>query len=134
MKKLLFTSLGVIFCAASAYAAAPPGQTERALKFSLSPAAQSHTSFMVEEERPAAPALEMGSRLSRSTAESIAEIAYKISYVGSFILTADRLVRSVDSVLDHMSVTQDETTLRLDMRPASKGFQVMLKLDRHLDF
>lgn len=67
--------------------------------------------------------------------EDLARLAYKISYIGSVILTADRVVRSVDSVLDSMKLTRpDGTRMSMNMEPASHGFEVMIRLSRPIDF
>jgi hypothetical protein len=72
---------------------------------------------------------------SGSSKFDLGQIAYKISYFGSLILTADRVVRSVDSVLDGMQVTRsDGTRLKLLMEPGTSGFDVMLRMSRPLDF
>jgi hypothetical protein len=70
-----------------------------------------------------------------STEEIIGKFAYRISYFGSFLLTADRLVRSMDSVMESMQVERpDGTCLRLCAEPGSRGFEVGLRLSRPIDF
>jgi hypothetical protein len=65
----------------------------------------------------------------------LGQLAFKISYVGSLILTADRVVRSVDSILDGMQVTRDDgSTLKLLMEPGTSGFDVMLRMSRPIEF
>jgi hypothetical protein len=65
----------------------------------------------------------------------VMELVYRISYVGAVVLTADRVVRSMDSVLDRMQYRgNDGTALRLVMEPSRHGFDVMLKMSRPLEF
>ena len=65
----------------------------------------------------------------------VMELVYRISYVGAVVLTADRVVRSMDSVLDRMQYQgHDGTNLRLVMEPSRHGFDVMLKMSRPLEF
>jgi hypothetical protein len=67
--------------------------------------------------------------------EVIGRLAYKISYVGSVLLTADRIVRSVDSVLDSMEWTgADGTCLRIAAEPATHGFEVGVRVSRPINF
>jgi len=80
------------------------------------------------------PASAFNLKPPKTTSEVIAEVAYQVSYFTSLILTADRMYRSAESVLESMRYTQEETILRLDMSPASRGFKVMLLLDRPIDF
>lgn len=65
----------------------------------------------------------------------LGRIAYKVGYVGVLLLTADRVVRRVDSVMDSMELNADDgTCLRLQMQPDRRGFEVKLKLTRPLGF
>jgi len=66
--------------------------------------------------------------------EKLEAFAAKVSYAGVILLTADRVFRSMDSVLEHMKVTRpDGTVLHLEMGPASGGMSVGLKVSRPLD-
>jgi hypothetical protein len=66
---------------------------------------------------------------------SLENLAYKISFVGGLLLTADRVVRSVDSVMDRTALrTQDGSCLRLNAEPCSRGFLVGFSMSRPLDF
>jgi hypothetical protein len=79
--------------------------------------------FLNQETRP------------KDTLQELSQLAYKISYVSSLILTADQIVRSVDSVMDRMELTrEDGSRLRLRMQPSSGGFEVMLKVSRPIEF
>jgi len=72
---------------------------------------------------------------ARDSREDLTRIAYKISYVGTLLLTADQVVRSVDSVLDSMKITrEDGTRMAMLMEPAPRGFEVMIKISRPLEF
>ncbi len=65
----------------------------------------------------------------------IMQVVYRLSYVGAVVLTADRVVRSVDSVLDRMQINcTDGTNVRFTMEPGRRGFDVMVKVSRPLEF
>jgi hypothetical protein len=67
--------------------------------------------------------------------EVVANIAYKISYAGAILLTADQVVRSVDSVMDKLKLEgEDGSSLRFSMRPSMSGFSVMVRLSRPIEF
>ncbi len=136
MKKLLASILavfGVTCCVAASYAATPhaglplstldrPALSARLSPLSVlgSPGRQPDL-FPVESTRD--------SRFDYS------RLAYKISYAGAILLTADHVIRSVDSLLDSMEYTgRDGTSLHFVMEPKSKGFEMMLKMSRPLGF
>jgi hypothetical protein len=55
--------------------------------------------------------------------------------VGGLILTADQVMRSVDSVMDAATYRRpDGSYLRLNAEPMSKGFLVGLVMSRPLEF
>jgi hypothetical protein len=71
----------------------------------------------------------------RDDGEAIASLAYKLSYAGALLLTADRIWRSVDSVLDSMCLEgSGGEEMRLVCEPASRGFEVTLRVTRPIDF
>jgi len=80
-------------------------------------------------QTPQAPYLNPSPARTRTTQDDLAAIAY----VGSLLLTADQVVRSVDSLMESMKVeAPDGSVLRLDMWPGSKGFEMMLRVTRPL--
>jgi len=133
MKRILTSSILLTCCAGAVYAgtprqAPPPDlapvtlQTAGADRAYLDPA-------MLNSFRGFTP------QQPRDSHEDLARLAYKISYVGTILLTADHLVRSVDSVLDSMKLTRDDgTRMVMLMEPRSRGFEVMIKLSRPIDF
>lgn len=136
MRKLLATFLGVSCCAAAAYAGTPRAEvwTQPSSAFLLSGTASAQ-SFLSEAPTLSPNLLEPFRSDEASSLEDLTIIANKIAYVGSLILTADQVIRSMDSVLNRMTLTQpDGTELRLNMRPSSGGFKVMLRLSRPIDF
>jgi hypothetical protein len=128
------TVVGLVVCSGITYAAGPA--------LGLNPAALGAPSrrdpgIHLQSVLPGAAPLQAVSpqRETATPEEVIGRLAYKISYVGSVLLTADRIVRSVDSVLDSMEWTgNDGTTLRIAAEPASRGFEVGIRLSRPLDF
>lgn len=95
----------------------------------------SAVSFLSEAPLPSPNLLEPFHSDEDTSIEDLTIIANKIAYVGSLILTADQVIRSMDSVLNRMTLTHpDGTELRLNMRPSSGGFKVMLRLSRPIDF
>ena len=135
MKRLLATILGVSCCASVVYAQSPRIDLNRnpfpafLVGGQNSPQSYSTSSmeqqiqFLNQETRP------------KDTLQELSQLAYKISYFSSLILTADQIVRSVDSVMDRMELTrEDGARLRLRMQPGSNGFEVMLKMSRPIDF
>lgn len=71
----------------------------------------------------------------KSEHESLEALASKISFIGGLLLTADNVMRSVDSVMSAASYRRpDGTYLRLNAEPMSRGFLVGLTVGRPLDF
>lgn len=67
--------------------------------------------------------------------DSVEAIAYRISYAGVLLLSADRLVRSFDSLVESMQMNAvDGTNFRLVMEPRSRGFEVGIRLERPIGF
>ena len=135
MKKVLLSVLGITCCATTVYAAAPKTQEPTArlgnLNFSTSSV---ENAFLSPLDDPAQPSL-TPRRPQRTAREEVGRWAYKISYIGSLLLTADHLVRSVDSVMESMEVSrEDGTQLRLLMEPNSRGFDVMVRLSKPIGF
>jgi len=62
-------------------------------------------------------------------------LAYKVSFVGGLLLTADRVLRSMDSVMEATSFkSRDGSCFKLNAEPYSRGFLVGLTMSRPLDF
>jgi hypothetical protein len=138
MRRLFAAVIGASCCAAAAYADEPrvdmrvqpspalfltgEATTEAFLGDDLEPLSNLVEPFRSEEGEP-------------SYIEDLTVIANKVAYIGSFILTADQVIRSMDSVMNRMAYTYDDgTVLRLKMRPSTGGFKVMLRLSRPIDF
>jgi hypothetical protein len=131
MKKGILTIIGVTCCAGSVYAAGFQDGDASPSQAVLSLSGTSRTQAFLSAASPA-PVQALTAQSSRL---DLGQLAFRISYIGSLILTADRVVRSVDSVLDGMEVTRDDgTRLKLLMEPGSGGFDVMLKMSRPLEF
>jgi len=136
MKKLVATILacfGITCCVAASYAGAPRhgGQLLTLDRPNLSAKVSPLSVFGSTGGQPDLFPVESrsGSRFDYS------RLAYKISYAGAILLTADHVIRSVDSLLDSMEYTRpDGTSLHFVMEPKSKGFEVMLKMSRPLSF
>ena len=135
MKKLLTCLVGITCCTATVYAAAPQIENAGARLGNLAFSASTvENTFLTPLDDPTVhsfpPQLP-----ARSVRQEVGRWAYKISYIGSLILTADHLVRSVDSVMESMEVRRrDGTQLRLIMEPNSRGFEVMVRLERPIGF
>jgi len=129
-------ALGLTSLFSVGYASGPAVSSGPSLRLSLSSTTPPNQAILQDLQGPGtpqAPYLEPRQVRPRSTQDAIAALAYKISYVGSILLTADQVVRSVDSVMDSMKLqTADGSMLRLQMRPESKGFEMMLRLSRPL--
>jgi len=66
---------------------------------------------------------------------TVEQIASRISYVGVVLLTADRIARSMDSVLETMQIRcPDGTCLQLDTSPGRRGLGMGVLLSRPLNF
>ncbi|NNF05729.1 MAG: hypothetical protein HKN21_03120 [Candidatus Eisenbacteria bacterium] len=75
---------------------------------------------------PVAPIFEAREQKSKTSIQSVAQ---SISFAGALILTADHLVRSVDSVLENMRIErEDGTCLWLDVSTDPKKVGVMLQI------
>ena len=134
MKRLVATILGVSCCVGATYANSPRVSLEATPTpaFLSSDAADRIELNTPQVHDPAAFSIQDE---PTDGIEELSRMAYRISYIGSLLLTADHIVRSVDSVLDSMELTrQDGTQLRFQMRPNTKGFQVTLKLSRPIEF
>jgi hypothetical protein len=132
MKKSIITAIGITCCAGSVYAAGPQGGVPGPRPDVLSLGSVAPSQVFLSSAAAPAPIQALPSPESKL---DLGRIAYKISYLGSLILTADRIVRSVDSVLDGMQVTcHDGTSVKLLMEPGSKGFDVMVQMSRPLEF
>lgn len=134
MKRILTSLVLLSCCAGTVYAGTPNRTTPRP---GLAPVdlrdAALDASYMDPVAETGLHAITP--QAPRDSHEALAHLAYKISYIGSVILTADRVVRSVDSVLDSMKLTRpDGTRMSMNMEPASHGFEVMIKLSRPIDF
>lgn len=131
MKKAIISFIGLTCCVSAAYAAGGPDGSRPALE-PLSLTGVSPAKAFLAAGNPA-PVQALPQH--QAAKFDLGQLAYKISYVGSLILTADRVVRSVDSVLDGMQVTSDDgSTLKLLMEPGTRGFDVMLRMSRPIDF
>jgi hypothetical protein len=136
MRKLISLILGFSCCAAVASAGpresgspldSTPFRTDRA-DFSRS-LSVGHPSLFEQGPRASKEATE-----ARELAE-VQAIAYRISYAGVLLLTADRLFRSFDSVLESMQMNaEDGTNFRFVMEPQSRGFEIGLRLTRPIGF
>jgi hypothetical protein len=131
MKKAILVLVGITCCVGTTYAAGL-NDGMRPSPGVLALSGDSATKAFLTAANPS-PVQALSQ--SGSSKFDLGQIAYKISYFGSLILTADRVVRSVDSVLDGMQVTRsDGTRLKLLMEPGTSGFDVMLRMSRPLDF
>jgi len=134
MKRLVTTIIGLTCCVGAAYANSPRvGLEATPTPAFLSGGTDARTSpnMLQNYDTTVFPVRDEPT----DGLEELSRMAYQISYIGSLLLTADHIVRSVDSVLDSMELTrQDGTQLRFQMRPNSRGFQVSLKLSRPLEF
>lgn len=76
------------------------------------------------------------SHLTASNKESSLEsFASRVSFFGGLLLTADRVFRSVDSVMEAPLVKrEDGSILRVNAEPTSRGFLLGFHLSRPLDF
>lgn len=136
MRKLIALILGFSCCASVAGAGprqsgspldSSPFRSDRA-DFTLS-LSVGHSSLFGQ----VAPASKEATE-AREVAE-VEAIAYRISYAGVLLLTADRLFRSFDSVLESMQMnTEDGTNFRFVMEPQSRGFEIGLRLTRPIGF
>lgn len=136
MRKLIALILGFSCCAAVASAApresgspldSTPFRGDRALFSRSLVAGHSH------QFETAAP-LSKEATEARELAQ-VEAIAYRISYAGVLLLTADRLFRSFDSVLESMQMNaEDGTNFRFVMEPKSRGFEIGLRLTRPIGF
>jgi hypothetical protein len=136
MRKLIALILGFSCCAGLASAAprqsgspldSTPFRSDRA-EFSRSLAVGQSQLF----DQPAPASKE--AKEAREAAE-VEAIAYRISYAGVLLLTADRLFRSFDSVLESMQMNAgDGTNFRFVMEPKSRGFEIGLRLTRPIGF
>lgn len=134
MNRLLTAVVGLSLFAGTAYAGSPRldshAPNPAALAFSGATTTQAFLSQAGQHPNQDIPTPDRASR-----ADELERWAYKISYIGSLILTADQIVRSVDSVMESMELTrQDGTNLRLLMGPESRGFEVMVRMSRPLEF
>lgn len=133
MKRIVTTLVGLTCCVGAAYANSPRIELDvgPTPAFLSSTAGQAGLNVAQVTDQSAFPERNK----AHDTLEELSRMAYQISYIGSLLLTADHVVRSVDSVLDSMELTrQDGTQLRLHMRPNSDGFEVSLKLSRPIEF
>ncbi len=136
MKKLLASIcavFGVTCCVAASYAATPRAGVQLSTldRPTLSAQVSPLSLFGSTGRQPDLFPVE-----SRTDSRfDYSRLAYKISYAGAILLTADHVVRSVNSLLDSMEYTgRDGTSIHFVMEPKSKGFDVMLKLNRPLGF
>jgi hypothetical protein len=136
MRRLLATIVGVSCCAATVYAGAPREDLRVQPSPTLLLVGDASGQVLFEESLQSSQnLLEPFQVRETSSLEDLTVIANKVAYVGSLLLTADLVWRSMDSVLNRMAFVQpDGTELRLKMRPSSGGFNVMLKLSRPIDF
>ena len=66
---------------------------------------------------------------------SLEAFANRVSFFGGLLLTADRVFRSVDSVMEAPLVKrEDGSILRVNAEPTSRGFLLGFHLSRPLDF
>ena len=136
MRKILCSFLklflGVCCCASVSYASSPAPDRSRPAAIQLS--ASSGYEFLNDLPARVPEALQEQD-MAVGHEIDVMKVIYRISYVGAVVLTADRVVRSVDSVLDRMHYDcEDGTSLRFVMEPKHRGFDVMLKMTRPLEF
>jgi hypothetical protein len=75
------------------------------------------------------------SRMSAVNHDNTLGALAKISVVGGLLITADRLIRSVDSAMDAPLFKRDDgSCVRLNTESNSKGLLVGLTVSRPLDF
>ncbi len=142
MRRLLSAVLGLTCCALgltccfkASYAAPPRAERTSTvnptdLSAHLAPYALDFDGYRVQPE-----VFRSGEARPGNDRLDLARVAYRISYAGALLLTADRIVRRVDSVLDSMEYTSaDGTAFRFNLEPKSKGFEVMLTLSRPIGF
>ncbi len=135
MRKLIALILGFSCCAAVAQAAPrlTPGSPDAASLRGEAPFLLTLSSGEQEAFEWAAP--DAGRGDEDREAARIEELAYRISYAGALLLTADRLVRSFDSILESMQMnTGDGTNFRFVLEPRRRGFEVGLRLTRPIGF
>lgn len=132
-RNLLFLLLlGVLF-ATPALAWERPGHARSWGLDGSSPTFQA-LEFSVEAELT--PSLEPHQAYEpRSGRQTVLALAQKLSTLGAIILTADQVARSVDSVMNRLTLErEDGTVLKFRMEPAIDGFAVRVALSRPLDF
>lgn len=72
---------------------------------------------------------------NKESSFDLGKVAYRLSYLGAILLTADRVVHSVNSVRDRMEYTcPDGTCFRFSMEPHRRGLEVSLKMSHPLRF
>ena len=133
LRILTLLALLVTALPAAAVAAPPPGAplSKQALSNLIRPQGTlselSKTPALLHEDRlVGVPTTDRG---------RLEAFAAKVSYAGVLLLTADRIVRSMDSVLEHMQIaTPDGTRIRLEMGPTSYGMNVGIRLSRPIEF
>jgi hypothetical protein len=134
MKRLVTTLVGLTCCVGATYANSPRVGLDTAPAPALLGSATAGRADLGMAQVAGRSAFPEQNK-TQDGLEELSRMAYRISYIGSLILTADHVVRSVDSVLDSMELTrQDGTQLRVNMRPNSDGFEVSLKLSRPIEF
>lgn len=136
MRKLIALIIGFSCCAAMASA----GPRQSGSPLDSTPFRSDRADFSRSLVAGHSQLFEQVPRASKEAAEAreIAEvqaIAYRISYAGVLLLTADRLFRSFDSVLESMQMNAgDGTNFRFVMEPKSRGFEIGLRLTRPIGF
>ncbi len=126
--------LGVVLgtSAGAAYAASPRLENRRTPPSAFSRLTLDPASVPIFADQPD---IFHRSDKNAGATQDLGRIAYRVGYVGVLLLTADRVVRRVDSVMDSMELTADDgTCLRLQMQPERRGFEVKLRLTRPLGF
>ena len=129
---VLVQILLAVACFAAAGQAAPlpaPGPTPVGLSFPLPGPPQFSPAAAVPGFRP------FDSPRPDDASFDWRRVAYRISYLGTILLTADRVVKSVNSMLDRMEYTaSDGTCFRFSMEPRPRGFEVAVKMTHPLHF
>jgi hypothetical protein len=136
---VVLAAIAVTFCPQTTCAGTPGSASRTVSLETLGPPARNQTrdAFLsplsLSSMEGAIPRLEGAA--SGHRASSLEAFAYKISFVSGLLLTADQVVRSVDSVMDAATYRRDDGSyLRLNAEPMSRGFLVGLVMSRPLDF
>ncbi len=131
---LFLVCIALVYCSASSYANDRASGHGSAVLSALSGA--SHTTSLdyltPEDPLDETPIFHPDQTpRARTSQEELAAFAYKLSYAGVLLLTADQLWRSVDSVMESLRYRGlSGTEMQLRMQPSTGGFRVTLHLRR----